>query len=181
MNHQGVGQISGILILMLLAIGGGIGIYVTASEDKEFTTSSVLMKSEINSNSENSDENVYLNDQYGFMMNIPDGWTSREAQSSAEDIYFTLVLEDTLTEDVINLSIMSPSLEGMARNSISINNEYEELLGGIEATRLVGESLKDGSVVEIILAKTGEKMYEITSSAPKETLDNILSGFMMLE
>ncbi|MFA5106801.1 MAG: hypothetical protein WC497_00565 [Patescibacteria group bacterium] len=175
--------INGIIILLLLAIGGGYGIYTMASVTDQAQLGLRVISRNIPSNGNAAGEaNTYVNTQYGIQLTQPDGWNVVETTPiGLTEAALTVTLTDPLSTNRMIFSILQPSMKETLRSSLSIESEGTAMLGTLTAEKWVGEDQKDGSPVTIVTAESNGRLYEVTSYAPAETLDSFLSAFKIVQ
>jgi len=174
-------KLSVILIVIGSAVTVGSYFVFDLSNDEltnENTRGVLKINKESNLNNEvieDKEENkVYTNNEFDFTFLYPDGWqlnTTRNGQGENE-IFSVGISSGT---DSIGLSVMSDSFEGIVRNSISIDQESEVEIGGLAATKLVGGSAKDGSMVNIVYFKDNGMMYSYSGIG--SAFDDIVKSF----
>ncbi|MDD5567547.1 MAG: hypothetical protein PHH01_05120 [Patescibacteria group bacterium] len=174
MKAKGINQVGGIVILLLLAVGGGYGIYATASSLDSASSPTVTFQRNKIKNS-NTNSTTYTSEKYGIEIRPPSGWIATEQTvDSAGLVFLSVKLTNQTNDDFATISVMDPELEGLVRNSLSIERESDTLLSGLSAKKLVGGNMKDGSPVTMILAEKGNYLYQITSYTSSDTLDKII-------
>ncbi len=174
---------SGIVILLLLAFGGGYGIYAMASATDQTQFGLRVINRNISANKNASGEaNTYVNSQYGIELARPADWNAVETTPvGLAEAMLTVTLTDPLSTERMIFSIFQPSMKETLRNSLSIESEGTALLGTLAADKWVGEDQKDGSPVTIITAESNGRLYEVTSYASESTLDSFLSAFKIVQ
>ncbi|MBU0707807.1 hypothetical protein KKG41_05555 [Patescibacteria group bacterium] len=184
MNNQGIGQIGGTLLLLLLAIGGGYGIYATASGVEQTDNESISVFRPVeDAVFDGTDTDLYVSDEYGFHLVAPEGWSLSKITPSdgSGNTYISMILKHNVTEDFVSFNVLNPEMESIVRSSISIKEETDTTMGGQTAVQLEGTDLKDGSKVSIRLSNRDTYLYQLTSYTQPEALDIILSGITILE
>lgn len=168
-----ISQVGGLVILLIMAIGGGFGIYATASSANQLDQMVVLSHDNLK-----TDGQIYFHDDYKFGFVYPDGWTLTEASTPPDSYaYFAVILRDPVTEDHLSFSLLNPSMEGIVRNSLSLEKESDLTFAMLSGTKLTGTDLKDGSLVTMVIARSDKYLYQITSYADESVLDNFIKGF----
>ncbi len=182
MKQNGIGQISGIIILLFLAVGGGIGIYATASSADQLSETSLTTTS-VNLNGKMVETKIYSNDDYGVAFIPLEDWTITEETPdfSLTKTHLSVTMENEATEDRVVFSVLDPSMRNIVKNSISVEEQTNVLMGDLEAEQLSGGDQKDGSEVIIVLAENDNYLFQITGYTDADTLDNLLSGFNIVE
>lgn len=64
-----------------------------------------------------------------------------------------------------SLSVLSPDLEGIVRESIGGTTETTVMVGGVSGVSITGASAKDGSQRTLVLVQTNNKLYVFDGSA----------------
>lgn len=183
MAKHRIQPISGIVILSLLALGCGYGIYAMARVSEPAQINLRTVNRDIVANTDNSGEpGIYANSTYGIQLAQPAGWKGVETTPiGIPDAMLTVTFTDPLTNNRLIFSIFKPAVINTLRNSLSITSESKTMLGTLSADKWVGEDLKDGSPVTIITAEQRGRLYEVTSYAPESTLDSFLSAFKIVQ
>lgn len=116
----------------------------------------------------------YRDDAYGFELSYTDDWIigSETTGSGASEIYSVTLDQD---DDSVTINVMDPEMEGLVRSSIASVTETTIKISGIDAIRLDGNSLKDGSPVSILLVEKSGSLYSIQGNG--DGFDEIVSGF----
>ncbi|MEK7158518.1 MAG: hypothetical protein AAB733_03035 [Patescibacteria group bacterium] len=97
------------------------------------------------------DDKKLVNETYGFLLNLPDGWIAKE-QAGGE--IYSIDFSDGST-----MSVLSADEEELVRDSFTIIIERSVLVRGTAATRISATSLKDGSAVEVLFVPDDPYVY----------------------
>lgn len=170
-----------IFLIIVLAIAAGLYYYWITAEKKSETNQNVVVYTNQNKNLNLNVNNInkeslktYKNSDYNFQIQYPVSWEIKETSTGeGEDKIFSISLGDSAS-----LSIMSDSMEGIVKNSISINSEKEMKINGLESTKLEGGSAKDGSLVNIILIKKEGKLYTLRGYG--QEFEQMVDSFKLL-
>ena len=166
------------LFVILALVAGGYYFWVTSEkkleEETEMSEGMVNVSQNINLNINQVSLETYNNNDYNFQVQYPADWKIDETLVGEGDseIFSVGIGESS------SLSVMSDSMEGIVRNSISINSEKEITLNGLKATRLEGGDLKDGSETSMVLVKKEGRLYVLKGYG--QEFEQVVDSFSLL-
>jgi len=172
-----------IIILILLGVGIYSFLKISNQEAENSNTSlnsgsSNTLANQVNSNLiEDVLFETYINSDYGFSIEYPADWQyEASSTSSGSNEIFSLGL--SYNKQAVGLSVMSDEMEGLLRNSISVEKESTLEINGVAATKLEGSSAKDGSLINIIIIKKENKLYSLRGIG--SNFNEIVASFKLL-
>lgn len=120
---------------------------------------------------------IYSSEENGFEVSYTQDWDIATSSSGEGD---SLISTVTLSADdeVVDIIVADQSMEGIIRNSISVDSETEVTVSGQSAQRLEGGDLKDGSPLTMIIIVSGGKIFSIKGSGTGP--DSIVEHFILL-
>ncbi|MDP2684092.1 MAG: hypothetical protein Q8P20_03460 [bacterium] len=126
---------------------------------------------------ENEHLNEFTSDIYKFKISYPvnGNLTTNLSEEGALQI-FTVNISDN--DDIVTLNVMPPEMEGITRSSVNIDSEQGILIGKLLSTRIDGTSVKDGSVISMVLIETDDNLYIIEGTG--QNFENIVSYFELI-
>ncbi len=148
-RSQGNKKLQWRILGILLPIGFLLAlIWIIAAPDQ---TEMSAGQTNANSSTQLSNRKTYENKEYGFTVSYPSGW--RVTEGSAGEGDNRIVVANFSDSDLVTLSVMSESLIGTLRDSLSLAGELDRTIAGFPAIELRGASFKDGSPEVIYILK----------------------------
>ncbi|MDP3964599.1 MAG: hypothetical protein Q8Q20_03010 [bacterium] len=175
-------QIAGVILLFILAVAAGAGIYVMASMDESATleTTSVTQPIEIIVDDSGA---LYANNEHNFQFLAPVGWAVRETTPSqgVSGIYFTVIANQEETNQFLSISVIDSDQADTVIDSFSVISREAISVDGVNSTKYTATDNKDGSPVTLITVPNGERSFHFTSYIEEVELDRILESFMIVQ
>ncbi len=120
---------------------------------------------------------LFVDTDRTFTFGYPGGCTATASTSgTAETAIYSVKLEGEGVDAA--LSVSNVSMEGLIRNSLSVERESEVTISGQPALKIEGSSLKDGSLQTLIILKSGETLYSWRGYG--RLFENIVESFEIL-
>ena len=165
---------SGLLFISFIIIVGAILVLYFIfwnQTDQELSSSNTNANTNINlninTNSEiNENANIPVIPKFEFTI---DNTEVEITEEFSEDMYIHDFDEDN------SLTIMSPSMEGIAKESLSITDEEEIIIDSETGVKLTGGNMKDGATTYIVLVEHDDWLYHF--SGDEEFLNNLITNF----
>lgn len=167
-----------VVVLMLVAVYY-FWVASRAPDDRLNTSPEILVNAQAANanqaaaNTAVASDEEYKNTDLQFIVRHPAGWTVETSRSGSgtEEIFFVGLVGKA---ERLNISVLSETMEGLVRNSLTIDSEKSLTIDGVPATKLIGKSLKDGSPYSVVLVKRAGRLYSIsgTGSAFEQIQDN---------
>lgn len=113
---------------------------------------------------------LYTDEEFPFQLRYSSDWTTtRNATGEGEERIVNIVFKGT--NEGISVVIVDAALEGVVRESYSIQEEASVTMNGNPAQRLRGASAKDGSRLDLLLFTKDGTVYVL--NGPAALLDSI--------
>ena len=163
------------LIVVLIIAAGAYYFWVTSEKESEVNEEvTVVINQNNNLNTNQVSFEIYKDTDYNFQLEYPADQEIEEISTGeGENKIFTVSFGDSAS-----ISVTSTSMEGIVKNSISIDSEKEITIGGLKAARLEGGSLKDGSDVVMVLLNKDGKLYILQGYG--QEFEQIVDSFSLL-
>jgi len=169
-------------VVVVVVVGMLVGVYFLRLSQGDFINTNIRPsllppKSQAQVIKDTSLE-IYENSIHNFKVNYPKSWqATMSSTGEGESEIFSLSLVGEGND--IGISVMSEDMEGIVRNSISVNKESKIEVNGVSAQKLEGGSMKDGSSVTMVLIKGQDRLYSIEGTG--QEFNQIVSYFELLE
>ncbi len=119
----------------------------------------------------------YINEQYGFKIKYSDSSTIITKSNEEGDlVIFTIDISNN--NETVTINVMPVELGGIVRSSINIDYEDNILIDEVNATRIDGTSVKDGSDMSMIIIETNDNL--ITIEGAGQNFEDIVSYFEII-
>lgn len=174
-----------LLILIVVAIVGGVvalaynrqSSIIPSNTNSNATANVNTNTANINStNTQASTEaqTLFQNDEFGFSLSYPASWkTEQNENGEGENRIVNFIFGNT--DEGVTLIVLSDSMEGIVRESVSVVSETPVTINGAAATRISARSAKDGSPLGLLFFKKNATLYDL--NGPADLVDSIGSTF----
>lgn len=113
---------------------------------------------------------LYTDDEFPFQLRYPGDWTkTRNATGEGENRIVNIAFKGA--NEGVTVVIVDQALEGVVRESYSIQDETSVTMNGSSAQRLRGASAKEGRPVDLLLFTKDGTVYVL--NGPAALLDSI--------
>lgn len=173
-----------VLPLVLLLVGVIVYILYSANQEREKMTYGLNVINQEVPEDEAATWQIYRNEEYGFEMKCPDGWTVHQEWWGSAIKSPVFDFKSPKGDREVYIQIENSMFKEFWRGSYDIVTEKEVVIGGVVGSKIVGVFKPTNRQEIFALVKKGENLYHIHFPDfywDEEFLEQMLSTFRFLE